>query len=149
MGGRGGGMGGQGGKGGMGGEMKDIEKNGGMEAQVTFFIVALTNTMLTADSLFRYRSSSTYYDDGDVLGTNYWKLANQLSGYFWLGAFGIATITQLLAMYGVANGINLGVWIYGLEMFGGLVGLVTSIMMFLGYDKAYTVANDEDTSASD
>ena len=46
-------------------------------------------------------------------------------------------------------GISLGVWIYGLEMFGGLVGLVTSIMMLLGYDKAYTVANDADTSASD
>ena len=134
-------MGGQGGKGG--------DPEGGMDAQVTFFVTAMMSTLFTAASLFRYRSSSTYYDDGDVLGTNYWKLANVYGSYFWLGAFGIATVTQLLAFFGIANGLNLAVWIYGLEMLGGLVGLATSIAMLLGYDTAYSIANDDTQSASD
>ena len=85
-----------------------------MDAQVTFFVTAMMNTIGIAYSLFRYRSSSTYYDDGDVLGTNYWKYANVYSSYFWLGAFGLATITQLLAFFGIANAINIAVWVVGL-----------------------------------
>ena len=34
-------------------------------------------------------------------------------------------------------------------MVGGIVSLVTSITMFLGYDKAYTVQEDSSNSASD
>ena len=120
-----------------------------MEAQVTFFVTALMSSLGIAASLFKFRSSTTYYDDGDVLGTNYWKMANVYSSYFWLGAFGLATLTQLLAFFGVANEINIAVWIYGLEMVGGVVGMVTSIAMALGYNAAYDVANDDSNSASD
>ena len=134
-------MGGQGGQGG--------DPEGGMDAQVTFFVTAMMSTLSIAAVLFRYRSSSTYYDDGDVLGTNYWKLANVYGSYFWLGAFGIATVTQLLAFFGIANSVNLAVWIYGLEVVGGIVGLATSLAMLLGYDTAYTIANDDSESASD
>lgn len=103
-----------------------------------------------AVQLFRYRSASDYYDDGDILGdTNYWQLGNQIGSYFWLGAFSTAAITQLLAIFGIANGINLLVWMILLGGIGGLVNLVTSIIAMMGYDKAYTVTVDADSSAAD
>ena len=125
------------------------DPEGGMDAQVTFFVTAMMSSLAIAASLFRYRSSATYYDDGDVLGTNYWKLANVYGGYFWLGAFGLATVTQLLALFGIGNEINVAVWIYGLEVVGGFVTLATSIAMLIGFDSAYTIANDSSNSASD
>lgn len=47
-----------------------------MEANIYFTVTALMNTAMLAASLFRYRSSATYYDAGEVLGTNYWKQYN-------------------------------------------------------------------------
>ena len=99
---------------------------------------------------YRYRSAETYYDAGDVLGdTNYWQLLNTIGGNFWLGAFSLAFVTQLLAIFGIANGINLLVWTVGLGGIGGLVNLVTSIMAWYTYDLAYQTTEDSDSSASD
>ena len=116
---------------------KDDRQAAVMEANITFLVVGLVHTAAIGLKMFRYRSASTYYDNGDVLGTNYWKYASQLSGYFWLAGMGIATVTQLLSMFGIANEINLLVWTVGLGGIGELVSLVTSILMFLAWDKAY------------
>ena len=61
-------------------------------ANYTFLLISLTQLITTFAINFRYRKfGSTYYDNGEVLGTNYWKLANQISGYsslvFWALAF--------------------------------------------------------------
>ena len=84
-----------------------------------------------------------------MLSTNYWQMANEYGTYFWMGAFGIAAITQFLAIFGIANDINLLVWMVGLEGIGGLVSVASAIMLFMAYDDAYTVANDSSSSASD
>ena len=76
-------------------------------------------------------------------------MANEYGTYFWMGAMGIAAITQFLAIFGIANEINLLVWLVGLEGLGGLVSLATSIMLFMAYDDAYTVASDSSSAASD
>ena len=113
-------------------------------------MIALGNVVGLSMKHFRYRSSTTYYDSGDVLGdTNYWQLVNTIGGYFWLGAFSVAFITQLLAIFGIANGINVMVWAVGLGGIGGLVNLVTGIMSWYAYDLAYQLTEDSSTSAAD
>ena len=111
--------------------------------------MALANVISMYMTMFRYRSSDTYYDAGDVLSTNYWKNANMYGGYFFLGMMGVATVTQFLAIFGIANGINLMVWMVGVEGIGGLVSIATAIMLFMAYDGAYTKANESSASASD
>lgn len=99
---------------------------------------------------YRYRSSTTYYDSGDVLGdNNYWQLVNTIGGNFWLAAFSVAFITQLLAIFGIANGINVMVWTIGLGGIGSLVNMVTGIMAWFGYDLAYQVTENSDSSAAE
>ena len=66
-----------------------------------------------------------------------------------MGVFSIAAITQFLAIFGIANEINILVWMVGLEAIGGLVSVVLGIMMFMAYDSAYTIANDSSSSAGD
>ena len=113
-------------------------------------MIALGNVVGLGMKHYRYRSSTTYYDSGDVLGdNNYWQLVNTIGGNFWLAAFSVAFITQLLAIFGIANGINVMVWAVGLGGIGGLVNLVTGIMAWYAYDLAYQLTEDSSTSAAD
>ena len=54
----------------------DISDSKMMQGQLTFLFVALASATNVALKLFRYRTDSTYYDAGDALGTNYWKISN-------------------------------------------------------------------------
>jgi len=71
-------------------------------------------------------------------------MANMLSDYSFLVLGGIAFITQLLSMFGIANEINLLVWMWGLGFVGMLVEVVAGIMMAYGYDSAYTLSTSDD-----
>ena len=65
-----------------------------LKAQRAYFVTALMNTVYTSLESFRYRSSDTFYDDGDVLGThNYWKIANLVHGYSSVAFWSVATVT--------------------------------------------------------
>merc|ERR1712079_660989 len=76
--------------------------------------------------LFRYRSASTYYDDGNISSTNWWKLANLIEGYASLSIAGILTISQLLSMFGVGASVNMMLW--------------------AGYDAAYVICQDSSSA---
>ena len=107
--------------------------------------MAVGNAMDSAVNLFRYRSSSTYYNNGDTaMDTNWWKLASQTMNYVLLGVWGVAAITQLLATFGIANDLNLMVWMYLVGVVGGISTAVMGAFYELAYDTAYT--NMEDTS---
>ena len=107
--------------------------------------MAVGNAMESAMNLFRYRSSSTYYTNGDTaMDTNWWKLASQTMNYVELGVWGVAAVTQLLATFGMMNDINLLVWMYVVGVVGGLTTGLMGIFYELAYDTAYT--NMEDTS---
>merc|ERR1711862_1042843 len=58
-------------------------------------------------------------------------------------------ITQLLAIFGIANGINVMVWMIGLGLIGGIVNLVTSIMAWYAYDLAWQITDDSSSSSAD
>ena len=65
-----------------------------MEAQIAFLGLAIGNAAESALQLFRYRSSSTYYNNGDTaMDTNWWKLASQTMNYVFLGVWGVAALT--------------------------------------------------------
>ena len=116
-----------------------------MSGQITFLLVALGVTVGSALKLFRYRSESTYYDAGKILSSNYWKLGDQISLYSWLGLGGVAFLTQLLSVAGIAVDINIMVWMVVLPLVGGLVGLTYSILMFLAYDGGYSICHGPPT----
>ena len=47
------------------------------EAQMAFLGLAVGNAAEIAINLFKYRSSSTYYNNGDTaMDTNWWKLGS-------------------------------------------------------------------------
>ena len=49
-----------------------------MPGNLAFLGMAIEHGVMAGLTLFRYRSASTYYDDGDTIFTtaNWWKLAN-------------------------------------------------------------------------
>ena len=119
------------------------------EAQMAFLGLAIGNAAEIAMNLFRYRSSSTYYSNGDTaMDTNWWKLASQTMNYVSLGVWGLAALTQLFSVLGFAADINLLVWMYVVFLLGGLATGLTGAFYSLAYDKAYEESNDTSNSAS-
>ena len=61
---------------------------------MAFLGMAVGNAMESAANLFRYRSSSTYYANGDTaMDTNWWKMASQTMNYVTLSVWSIAAVT--------------------------------------------------------
>lgn len=116
-----------------------------MKSQMVFLMTAVSATMHAALRTFRYRSADAYYNDGDSLSTNYWKMLVQGADYFAMVFMGIASITQLLSMLGIAAEINLMVWMYG-----GMVDMVVSLIWGLVYMYAVDAywTDSEDTASS-
>ena len=114
-------------------------------AQMTFLMTALGLTTKALLQQYRYRSDSTYYDAGDAISTNYWQYLNDLWNYFTIAFMGVASITQLLSMLGIAAEINVMVWMYG-----GLADMVVSLVSMLvgmyAYDAYWTVSEDSSDS---
>lgn len=134
----------------MHGDWSDDDREEQMEANMTFLMVAFSGMAQIALKTFRYRSNENYYDSGATTSTtNYWEYSNMISGYYFLAAFSIAFITQLLSMFGIANEINLYVWMGLLGGLGGLVELVSGLLMWYAYDEAYVMYEDEDSTSAE
>ena len=61
----------------------------------------------------------------------------------------LAAFTQLLSMIGAGSGLNIFVWTVGMGAMGGIVGAVTSGLAVYGYDKAYQVSVDSNSTADE
>ena len=123
----------------------DVDSSTLVQAQVAYLMTAMSLTLHAALVQFRYRSSDTYYDAGDALTTNYWELLNMLWNYFTIGWMGIATITQLLSMLGIAAEINLMVWMYG-GIVNMVVSFISSLVAMYAYDAYWQMADDSTSS---
>ena len=121
------------------------------EAQMTFFGIAVGLAAGSAMQLFRYRSASDYYDDGDTVfgDRNWWRYSNIAPQYFYLGMGSLAAATQLLSIFGVATGLNMLVWMIGLGAIGGIVTGVAGAMASYGYDQAYQVSVDDTATTAE
>ena len=105
---------------------------------MAFLLLAFYNTLALALPLFRYRSSSTYYSNGDtVMSTNFWKFTKYvyyLSFSIWTFAF----ISQLLSLLEIRRDVNLLVWLYVIFYFSSFVNFIIAIFYFIAYEKAYS-----------
>lgn len=116
-----------------------------LQANITYLVTAMFVAVDAALQTFRYRSDSTYYDAGDAVSPNYWKLLNQAWGYWAIAFMGIASITQLLSMLGIAAEINVMVWMYG-GMIDMVISLVSTLVGFYAYDAYWTVKEDSSSA---
>ena len=107
--------------------------------------------MWTADSalnLFRYNLPDQF-DDGDVIGTNYWKIANQTRDWTMFVCGSFMFTTSLLDVLGFDSGItNLYSW-YIFEWILDATLPFAYAMLFYTYDRAFDVANDTSKNATD
>ena len=121
-----------------------------MQGQMTFTVVALLQAGVIALKLFKYRPISTTYTTGAaIFSINYWQIANMIDGYGGLFFWGVASITQLLSVFGVMADVNLLVW----GQIGPLMGIVSLIsygLRLFAYDTAYdlVVADSTNTNAT-
>ena len=121
-----------------------------LKNNVGFLIVALWNIIRALLEVTRYRTKSTYYDNGKLgeNATNYYKLSDQVRLYGILGIWGIAAVTQLLATLGMAIGLNLAVWTYVVGLGGAAVAMTVGILRYLGYNAAFKNYDDATKSAA-
>ena len=110
-------------------------------------MTAMSLTLHAALVQLRYRSSTTYYDAGDALTTNYWELLNMHWNYFTIGWMGVATITQLLSMLGTAAEINVIVRLYG-GILNMAVSFISGLAAMYAYDAEWKSGTTEAQKAS-
>ena len=81
---------------------------------LTYLIVAALVATEAAMYLFRYSKVKDYYKgfqaDPAGTGTDWFWLGDLIQSYANLGLFGLAFISQLLALFGILGGFNMIVW---------------------------------------
>ena len=121
-----------------------------MMGQITYTMVAVSAATATAFDLFRYNPASadiwTEWTTAGLTGTNFTKLSRDIGGYAGLAFWSVASLTQILSIFGVAADINVMVWMYG-GMVGGLVSLVAHFIAMWAYDQLYVVKTTSATPA--
>ena len=95
---------------------------------------------------FSVRTASTYYDDGKILSTNYWSLAMMIFSYGGLGLFGVAFLTQSMALFGLFVPLNLFWWTSALGLLGFTYELTLAVFFFLAYDGARALLTSTDAT---
>ena len=129
------------------GEMDDM-MGAPWAANLVYLFIALGMTTRAGLNLWRYENGIRQvadfveYDIAVLLKTNWWKQGWYLSRYGDLAIFGVAFISQLLALFGVAIAFNMSVWVWGVGVAGALVNLVAGIEWFLAYNKMHTEENE-------
>ena len=108
-------------------------------------IGALTNICL---ELFRYDSASGFYDNGDISGTNYWKIANSVRSYGGLSIWSLAALMQFLSLFGLFPTANMMVWEYGVGFAGQLIFLTYTIIQYIAYEDAHSNITSSDSVKS-
>ena len=81
-------------------------------------------------SLFYFRASSTYFDV-DPINPNWRKWASLIQDWGGLGIWGIAFLSQLFSLLGVAGELNMLVWYWIVGILGGMTVLTVGAFYFL------------------
>jgi len=113
-----------------------------MPGNLAFLGMAIETGLMAGLELYRYRGADSYYDDGNISATNWWKLSNLIEGYTKLTLATILALTQLLSMFGVGASVNMMLWGYSTMLVMPLVMGVTEMMRWAGYDAAYVICQD-------
>merc|ERR1711990_602403 len=154
-------------------DMDDMEKEMDMMPQLVFLMTSMGVTAMSALDLFwrKHAIMSEQQPDADSADTEeyplyytsevslmaqdagydnlWWQMSSKIGSYAMLVLGATKMTTQLLSMLGIMGSVNLMVWHYGM-MASDIVMLVTGVMMFMAYNKAYSIAveNAEDAENS-
>ena len=104
-------------------------------------------TAKSALSLFRYGSAAEF-DDGDVMGTNFWLIANKTRDWTMLVCGSFMFTTSLLDVLGSDGGDNLIAWSTFEWILDATLPFVYA-MLFYTYDRTFEIANDASASSAD
>jgi len=115
-----------------------------------FVTIALGSSTfyLWADELLWHDKNAYKTGEINTGDTNWWKLAHKIEHY---GAMAIITtvfVFQVLSDASIAVPIFLLVWEYGMGTLLPLVELVSTYLLYWGYDRAYSAKNDSTSSAT-
>ena len=116
-------------------------------AQTVYLFTALVMGGLHAATLFRYRTASDYYSNGDILSYNFWKLAALIFDWGGLSLWGIAFLSQLLSFIGgFFASLNLFVWYYIVGGLGATSAISVIVLYALTYDGAHSELKNTDAA---
>lgn len=118
-----------------------------IEAKRAFLMVSAMWTAKSALSLFRYGSAAEF-DDGDVMGTNFWLIANKTRDWTMLVCGSFMFTTSLLDVLGSDGGDNLIAWSTFEWILDATLPFVYA-MLFYTYDRTFEIANDASASSAD
>ena len=90
----------------------------------------------------------SYWEDAGLSSTNFWQTANLLRNYSSIVIYGIAFLTQLLAMLGIAASVNTSVWMYGVFTVMMSINVVYLLIMGYAYDLVNTKVLASDANAA-
>jgi len=121
-----------------------------MGAQIMFLMAAGSAMMWYILDLFVWYddTTSTTVDWND---NKIWYSIPHYIHFFSLAVWGVAFIMQMLAIFGIAPGINYMVWGFGVFMALPLAEMVGTMMTWIGYDGAAAMAAKKasDVAAAD
>jgi len=99
---------------------------------------------------FRYFGKAERYDSYTVdksTGTQWFELGSKMINFTSLAVYGVAFMTSLLALLGIAPSINYMVWFWGVMVLGGGANMIGELLWFIGMDGAYSDFADTATDA--
>ena len=121
-------------------------------SQVSYLTLAAVQVGLLSLVIFALRPKMTSVSQAasaTFTNTNWYNLSNLIAGYGLLGLFGLAFVTQVLSIFGIASFVNVLVWLVGVGLLGGTVVLTALVFNFLAYNEIYDrVLDGNDTDAT-
>ena len=107
------------------------------------------NAVIPALTLYKYRSASDYYANGDILyGGNWWSRGNKTLHYGNMIMFGLTFLTQFLTVLGEGANWNMTTWAFLIGIFNPIFNLIFVIFQLIAKYQALEMAHDETNDAS-
>jgi len=119
--------------------------------QFSFMFTAMFAAAHYGLMAFRYMGEDKYYLPYTLdanSGTQWFELGNKMINFTNLAVFGLASITSLLALFGIAPAINYMVWFWGVMVLGGGANFIGEIFYLIGMDNAYSDFSYEGTDVA-
>ena len=130
-------------------DMMNMEASMDMKrAQYAYLFTAAAASSYSGLNLFRYHAADDFYDSGDKLDYNWWKLSDRVYDYSVLTIFGVLALTQASSMFGVSVTSNLLAWMYGGLSFDIFVGLISTLIIMYSYEAYWSCGDDGDSTCA-
>ena len=114
---------------------------------IGYLLVAFFTAYTSGSKLFRY-FDATEYDNGSVLGTNYWLQMARLSLYTRFFVFFTLTLTQAASMAGYYTDINVLSWALLLFSEAAMTFIIYLTRIYI-WNKGYSISQDSKESVAD